>query len=86
MPSPEAETSSQNELAAVVAGVKVYLQEWSRQKVAMADRIARANIEHFKKMLETETDAAKRRVIERELAEEEQKLAALLKKQTRKEG
>ncbi|UFX45423.1 hypothetical protein HAP47_0001440 [Bradyrhizobium sp. 41S5] len=53
----------------------------------MADWIARANIEHFKKLLESETDADKRHVIERELAEEEQRLATLLKKKNEtKEG
>jgi hypothetical protein len=52
----------------------------------MPDWIARANIEHFKKLLETETDSRKRSVIERELAEEEQKLAALLKNQSEKKG
>jgi hypothetical protein len=39
--------------------------------------IAKANIEHFRKLLGTEIDAKKRAVIERLLAEEEQKLAAL---------
>lgn len=43
----------------------------------MPAEIARANIEHFKKLLETETDAKKRDVIQRLLVEEEQKLAAL---------
>ncbi len=47
--------------------------------LTMPDWIARANIEHFKKLLEKETDPRKRAVIERELAEEEAKLAALLK-------
>lgn len=45
----------------------------------MPDWIANANVEHFKKLLERETDPKKRAVIESELAEEEQKLAALLK-------
>jgi hypothetical protein len=47
----------------------------------MADWIAKANIEHFKKLLETEQDPQKRSVIERELAEEQAKLSALLKGQ-----
>ncbi len=51
----------------------------------MPDWIANANIEHFKKLLERETDPKKRAVIETELAEEEQKLAALLK-QKKREG
>ena len=45
----------------------------------MPDWIARANIEHFKKLLATEKDAQKRAMIERELAEEEAKLAAFLR-------
>jgi hypothetical protein len=53
--------------------------------IRMPDWIARANIGHFKKLLETETKPDKRRVIERELAEEELKLAAL-KKQSEERG
>lgn len=45
----------------------------------MDAEIAKANIEHFKKLLKTETDAAKRNVIERLLAEEELKLGAALR-------
>ena len=52
----------------------------------MPQEIAKANIEHFKKLLETETDAQKRAVIERLLAEHEQKLAALKNRSDRKEG
>jgi hypothetical protein len=48
----------------------------------MPEGIARANIEHFKKLLETEMDAQKRAVVERLLAEEELKLAALKKRRT----
>jgi hypothetical protein len=48
----------------------------------MPDWIAKANIEHFKKLLATEDDPKKRAVIERELGEEELRLAALLKKQS----
>jgi hypothetical protein len=43
----------------------------------MPDWIAKANVEHFKRLLETEKDPRKRAVIERELAEEEAKLAAI---------
>jgi hypothetical protein len=43
----------------------------------MPDWIARANIEHFKRLLEAEKDPQRRAVIERELAEEETKLAAI---------
>jgi hypothetical protein len=50
----------------------------------MPAEIARANIEHFKKLLETETDAKKRDVIQRLLVEEEQKLAALKHRTERK--
>ncbi len=54
----------------------------------MPDWIAQANIDHFKQLLQTEKDPQKRAMIERELAEEEVKLAALLKKQgpDKKEG
>jgi hypothetical protein len=51
----------------------------------MPDWIHKANIEHFKKLLDAEKDPQKRAMIERELAEEEAKLAELLKKQ-KKEG
>ncbi len=52
----------------------------------MSDWIARANIQHFRKLLETETDPKKRAVIERELAEEEQKPVALTKQGKQKES
>ena len=52
----------------------------------MPDWIAKANIEHFKKRLETEKDPRKRAVIERELVEKEAKLAAIKKQGERKEG
>jgi hypothetical protein len=52
----------------------------------MPDWIAKANIDHFKKLLETEKDPRKRAVIKRELAEEEGKLAALLKEQGREKN
>ena len=41
--------------------------------------IAKANIEHFKKLLEAETNAQKRGIVERLLAEEELNLAVALK-------
>ena len=47
----------------------------------MPDWIAKANIEHFKKLLEAEKDPERRAVIQRDLAEEEAKVAELLKKQ-----
>ena len=45
----------------------------------MPEEIAKANIEHYKKLLETETDVEKRAVIERLMAEEELKVAAARK-------
>jgi hypothetical protein len=48
----------------------------------MPEKIAKANIEHFRKLLETKTDAKKRAMIERLLAEEELKLAALKKRRS----
>ena len=48
----------------------------------MPEEIAKANIEHLKRLLETETDTKKRAVIERRLAEEERKLTALKKRRT----
>jgi hypothetical protein len=48
----------------------------------MPEEIAKANVEHFKKLLQTETDAKKRAVIEQLLAEEEAKVAALKKRRT----
>jgi hypothetical protein len=70
------------------SGLKSAHREWVKQgRFRMPDSIARANIEHFKKLLETEADPQERRMIERELAEEELKLAAALKRQSeRKEG
>jgi hypothetical protein len=43
----------------------------------MDKTVARLNIEHFQKMLVTETDEARRQQILRLLAEEESKLTAL---------
>jgi hypothetical protein len=37
--------------------------------------IARLNIEHFRRLLATETDEARRKILQRLLAEEEAKLA-----------
>jgi hypothetical protein len=45
----------------------------------MPEEIAKANVDHFKKLLETETDAKKRAVIERLWADEELKAATLRK-------
>lgn len=41
----------------------------------MDKTIAELNIQHFKKLLETETDPVKRQTLQRLLAEEEAKLA-----------
>ena len=46
----------------------------------MPEEIAKANIEHFKRLLEMETEPKKRATIERLLAEQETKLAALKKR------
>lgn len=45
---------------------------------AMDKAVARLNIEHYHKLLATETDEAKSRILRRLLAEEEAKLAALV--------
>jgi hypothetical protein len=46
----------------------------------MADFIFRANIAHYKELLESETDAMKLAVLRRLLAEENAKFAAFLRK------
>jgi hypothetical protein len=46
----------------------------ARNTELVVRRIVQANIEHFKLLLETETDPAKRAIIIRLLAEEEAKL------------
>jgi len=43
----------------------------------MPEEIAKANVDHFKKLLEAETDPKKRAMIERLLAEEELKATTL---------
>lgn len=58
------------------------VQSWvgkvaSRGADAMDKDIARLNIEHFRKLLERETDEAKREMLLRLLAEEEARLRAL---------
>jgi hypothetical protein len=45
----------------------------------MPDKIALLNIDHFRKLLETESDETKRATIRKLLAEEEAKLAAVKK-------
>jgi hypothetical protein len=47
--------------------------------------IARLNIEHFRRLLETETDQTKRQTIRRLLAEEEAKLASMQPENSKKE-
>ena len=44
----------------------------------MDKTVARLNVEHYRKLLATEQDEARRRTILRLLAEEEAKVAALL--------
>ena len=54
---------------------------------AVDETVARLNIEHFRRLLAEETDAAKRRTLRQLLAEEEAKLELLLaraKEQKRK--
>ena len=51
----------------------------SEQSLNMATSIARLNIDHFKRKLAAETDEAKRTSLVKMLAEEEAKLAALLR-------
>jgi hypothetical protein len=46
----------------------------------MADGIARANIEHLRKLLAAEKDEAQQRSLTKLLAEEEQKLAELFRR------
>ncbi len=50
-----------------------------REKVDIMDRtVARLNIEHYRKLLATETDETKRRTLVKLLAEEEAKLKGLI--------
>ena len=46
----------------------------------MDEFLAKANIEHFKTLLRTETDESKRRIVQQLLADEELKLAAALRR------
>jgi hypothetical protein len=46
--------------------------------------VARANTEHYRKLLAKETDETKRQLLERLLAEEEAKLNSLTQAPTRK--
>ncbi len=46
--------------------------------------IAKANIEHFNKLLETETDEQTRAVVRRLLVEEKSKLAVALERQSKR--
>ncbi len=50
----------------------------------MKRMVARLNIEHFRHLLETETDETKRQMLLRLLAEEEARLAALAKPEEKK--
>ena len=51
---------------------------------AIDKAVAQLNIEHYRKLLSTETDPAKRATLRRLLVEEEAKLAALLNNVERK--
>ena len=48
--------------------------------------IIELNIKHFRKLLESETDAVKRRTVAQLLAEEEAKLAELIRASKETEG
>lgn len=48
--------------------------------------IARLNIEHYRSKLADETDEAKRQTLTRLLAEEEQKLAEIARREHKKSG
>ena len=50
----------------------------------MLRKVAGLNVEHFRKLLATETDETKRQTLLRLLAEEEAKLASLSKRPTDK--
>jgi hypothetical protein len=73
------------ELARYASAVKLRLDAKGLTTI-MAVEIAKANIEHFKKLLETETNADKRAELKRLLAQQEQELAALLKKPNERKG
>lgn len=47
----------------------------------MDEFVARANIKHFQRLIESASDDARRKELEAMLADEHQKLAAALKKQ-----
>jgi hypothetical protein len=49
----------------------------------MVDGIAGANIEYYKKLLATEKDEAKRKVLLQRLVEQEQELAAALEQKSK---
>jgi hypothetical protein len=59
--------------------------EWNGP-VPMPEQITKLNIEHFRKLLQTEADAKRRAVIERLLAEEEAKLASLKKRRSERKA
>jgi hypothetical protein len=52
----------------------------------MALAILKANVEHLKALLDAEADPRKRGPLERQLAEQELKLAALLKARSEPQG
>jgi hypothetical protein len=60
----------------------VNIQHGSLQMISV-QRIIELNIEHYRKLLENETDASKRERITKLLAEEEPKLAKLVAKEPR---
>jgi hypothetical protein len=56
------------------------------ERGSMALAILKANIEHLKALLDAEADPRKRTPLERQLAEQELKLAALLKARSERQG
>ena len=56
-----------------------------RRRIAM-HRIAKANIDKFTSLLETETDPAKRETVARLLAEEEEKLKQMAQRHEKKQS
>jgi hypothetical protein len=56
------------------------------RRLAVDRTVARLNIEHYKKLLGTEKDDAKRQMLLRLLAEEEAKVASFLPDETKRKN
>jgi hypothetical protein len=57
----------------------LYIRETSVAEGTVDKTIAQLNIEHYRRLLSSETDEAKRQTLQRLLAEEEEKLAQIMK-------